>query len=103
MSNHTPGPWAITSAPYGALRAGPALIEHPGREAVDYAYARNRDLLTQRAADAALIAAAPDLLDMCERLLGFAWHYGSTSGVVAGGDMLAEAKALIAQVKGGAV
>lgn len=103
MSNHTPGPWAVTSAPYGALRAGPALIEHPGREAVEYASARGRDLLAQRAADAALIAAAPDLLDMCERLLGFAWHYGSTSGVTAGGDMLAQAKALIAQAKGGAV
>ena len=103
MSNHTPGPWAVTSAPYGALRAGPALVEHPGREAVEYASARGRDLLAQRAADAALIAAAPDLLDMCERLLGFAYHYGSTSGVVAGGDMLAQAKALIAQVKGGAV
>lgn len=103
MSNHTPGPWAVTSAPYGALRVGPALVEHPGREAVEYANARDRDLLAQRAADAALVAAAPDLLDMCERLLGFAWHYGSTSGVTAGGDMLAQAKALIAQAKGRAV
>lgn len=62
MSNHTPGPWAVTSAPYGALRVGPALVEHPGREAVEYANARGRDLLVQRAADAALIAAAPDML-----------------------------------------
>lgn len=103
MTQHTPGPWAITAAPYGALRIGPALLEHPGREAVEYAQARGRDPLAQRAADAALIAAAPELLDMCERLLGFAWHYGSTSGVTAGGEMLANAKALIAQAKGGAI
>ena len=102
MATHTPGPWAITAAPYGALRVGPALLEHPGREAVEYAQTRGRDLLAQRAADAALIAAAPDLLDMCERLLGFAWHYGSTSGVTAGEGMLANAKALIAHAQGGA-
>lgn len=99
MTKHTPGPWAVTSAPYGALRVGPALVEHPGREAVEYANARGRDLLAQRAADAALIAAAPDLLDMCERLLGFAHHYADASATLAGEGMLASAKALIAQAK----
>lgn len=102
MTKHTPGPWAITVAPYGALRVGPALLEHPGREAVEYAQARGRDLLAQRAADAVLIAAAPDLLDMCERLLGFAHHYAHESALAAGEGMLANAKALIAQAKGGA-
>lgn len=103
MATHTPGPWAITAAPYGALRIGPALLEHPGREAVEYAQARGRDPLAQRAADAALIAAAPDLLNMCERLLGFAHHYADASATLAAEGMLANAKALIAQAKGGAV
>lgn len=106
MSNHTPGPWAITSAPYGALRVGPALVEHPGREAVEYANARDRDLLAQRAADAALIAAAPDML---AALQGLAW---AVSGIEYVETEYAEevaqahaaiAKALIAQAKGGAV
>lgn len=103
MSNHTPGPWGIKRINYGAYHVGPATLERPSREAIDYAAKSGLDLLARRTANARLIAAAPDLLDMCERLLGFAWHYGSTSGVVAGGDMLAQAKALIAQVKGGAV
>lgn len=96
----TPGPWAVTSAPYGALRAGPALVEHPGREAVEYAQARGRDLLAQRAADATLIAAAPDLLDMCERLLNFARYYGDSWAVTAADGMLTNAATLIAQAKG---
>ena len=62
MTKHTPGPWVVTSAPYGALRVGPALLEHPGREALAYTSARGRDLMAQRAADAALIAAALDML-----------------------------------------
>ena len=51
-------------------------------------------------ARAQLAASAPELLEMCERLLGFAYHYGSTSGVVAGGEMLAAAKDLIEKAKG---
>ena len=99
MNEHTPGPWAMSNAPYGALRVGPALLEHPGREAVEYAQARGHDLLARRAADAALIAAAPDLLDMCERLLNFARHYGDPWAVAAGDGLLANAAALIAHVK----
>lgn len=97
---HTPGPWAVTRGAYGALHVGPATLAHPGREAAQYAAARGQDLLTQRAADAALIAAAPDLLNMCERLLGFAHHYGDANALLAGEGMLANAKALIAQAKG---
>ena len=59
---HTPGPWAITKGAYGALNVGPASLAHPGKDATYYALERGRDLLAQRAADAALIAAAPDLL-----------------------------------------
>jgi hypothetical protein len=60
---HTPGPWAITKGAYGALNVGPASLAHPGKEATHYALDRGRDLLAQRAADAALIAAAPDMLE----------------------------------------
>jgi len=100
MTQHTPSPWATSKGAYGALHVGPAKLDHPGREAAQYAADRGRDLLAQRAADAALIAAAPDLLALCERLLGFAHHYADASALLAGEGMLASAKALIAQAKG---
>ena len=100
MTQHTPGPWATSKGAYGVLHVGPAKLDHPGREAAQYAADRGRDLLAQREADAALIAAAPDLLNMCERLLGFAHHYADASALLAGEGMLASAKALIAQARG---
>jgi len=62
MTQHTPSPWDTRQGAYGALHVGPAKLDHPGREAAQYAADRGRDLLAQRAADAALIAAAPDML-----------------------------------------
>ena len=102
MSNHTPGPWRLNGyqVERGEGIARTIATVAPRRQiGTDYA-ASDADTAM---ANARLIAAAPDLLDMCERLLGFAWHYGSTSGVAAGEEMLAKAKALIAQAKGGAV
>ena len=61
-TQHTPGPWATSKGAYGALHVGPAKLDHPGREAAQYAADRGRDLLAQRMADARLIAAAPDML-----------------------------------------
>jgi hypothetical protein len=59
---HTPEPWEISTGAYGALRVGPAVLEHPGKARVEYALERGHDLLAQRAADAALIKAAPKML-----------------------------------------
>lgn len=93
MTHHTPGPWRLTR-------------DHtPGQYGINE---RIRDkhnsvicnLHVNAEANARLIAAAPDLLDMCQRLVGFAYHYGSTTGILAGDGMLAQAKALIAQAKG---
>jgi len=94
---HTPGPWAV----------GP----HPGNGAgTDW-----RSIVTNDAglfgpvyvgeallSDARLIAAAPELLDMCERLLGFAVHHGAPSAVEAGHGMLETARELLAKAKGAA-
>ncbi len=62
MTTHTPGPWDTRKGAYGVLHVGPAMLAHPGRDMVAYAAERGRDLLAQRAADTALIAAAPDML-----------------------------------------
>lgn len=95
MTKHTPGPWAnVEGAYFINARSAAGVV-------ADIRIAGGR-ITDEDRANARLIAAAPDLLDMCERLLGFAWHYGSTSGVTAGEAMLAKAKALIAQAKGGA-
>lgn len=89
MAKHTPGPWAVGYPDDQTIRADGlrvANVECPRKE---------------WRANARLIAAAPDLLDMCERLLGFAHHYGDPWAVTAAGDgLLANAKALIAQAKG---
>lgn len=51
-------------------------------------------------ARAQLAASAPELLEMCERLLGFAHHYGSKSAVAAFDSTLMAAKDLIEKAKG---
>lgn len=99
MTKHTPGPWILRSA-------GELLNEIP--HPFDFVEVSKQRYITTEGksereanANARLIAAAPDLLDMCERLLGFAHHYGDPWAVTAAGDgLLANAKALIAQAKG---
>ena len=98
MTQHTPGPWDIKNAPYGALRGGPALLEHPGREAIEYARARGHDLLAQRDADLSLILAAPDML---AALQGLAWAVSGIEYVETEyAEQVAEARAAIAKALG---
>jgi hypothetical protein len=98
MTQHTPGPWDIKNAPFGALRGGPALLEHPGREAIEYARARGHDLLAQRDADLSLILAAPDML---AALQGLAWAVSGIEYVETEyAEQVAEARAAIAKALG---
>jgi hypothetical protein len=92
MTKHTPGPWVATGFEGIVVNdsLGRTLALAPG----------SSTNIPEMSANARLIAAAPDLLDMCERLLGFAHHYASPSALSAGDGMLASAKALIAQAKG---
>lgn len=95
MAKHTPGPWRAMPDGYIQRDAvdpfGGAVVAHVRHSAPD-----------RQAANARLIAAAPDLLDMCERLLGFGLYYGDPTAIAAGDGMLNAAKALIAKAKGGA-
>ena len=98
MTQHTPGPWDIKNAPFGALRGGPALLEHPGREAIEYARARGHDLMAQREADLTLILAAPDLL---AALQGLAWAVSGIGYVETEyAEEVAQAHAAIAKALG---
>ena len=103
-TQHTPGPWATSKGAYGALHVGPAKLDHPGREAAQYAAERGRDLLAQRAADAALIAAAPKLLAALHALIwqierddGIEWEDDSPAA-----EMVRQARIAIAEARGGA-
>ena len=104
MTQHTPSPWATSKGAYGALHVGPAKLDHPGREAAQYAAERGRDLLAQRAADAALIAAAPKLLAALHALIwqierddGIEWEDDSPAA-----EMVRQARIAIAEARGGA-
>jgi hypothetical protein len=92
---HTPGPWAV--GPHPGNLAGidwrTIVTNHGGH--FDAAYVGEALL-----SDALLIAAAPELLDMCERLLGFALHHGDPTAVEAGHGMLEAARELLAKARG---
>jgi len=96
MIQHTPGPWATSKGAYGALHVGPAKLDHPGRDRMAYTTQHGRDLLAQRAADAALIAAAPDLLAALQDIMAETTGYDTE-------DMIATiqgiCRAAIAQAK----
>jgi hypothetical protein len=98
MTQHTPSPWDTRKGAYGVLHVGPAMLAHPGREAAQYAAERGRDLLAQREADAALIAAAPDMLAALQALLGVAETIDDDTM----GAVLDNARAVIAKANGGA-
>jgi hypothetical protein len=47
-----------------------------------------------------ILAAAPELLEISERLLGFALHYADPTALVAGQGLIESAKQTIAKAKG---
>ena len=95
MTQHTPGPWTVAKAGYGALWAGPAQIPHPGRDAI-----RLDEKLAQREADARLIAAAPDLLAALQDLLAQAQDCRDSTFRAFAAPAMADARAAIARATG---
>ena len=47
-----------------------------------------------------LLLAAPELLDMCERLLGFAVYHADPTALAAGNGMIEAAQEVIAKARG---
>ncbi len=97
-TQHTPSPWAIRKGVYGVLYAGPAALVHPGREAAQYAAERGQDLLAQRAADAALIAAAPDMLAALQAIAATSTEEDAETAL---GSIQAICRDIITKAKGG--
>ena len=50
--------------------------------------------------NSSLLVNAPDLLEVCERLLGFALHYGDPFALEAGNGLIEHAKQTLAKAKG---
>ena len=93
MSAYTPGPWHVQPAAHDG--GGLFIKPIPGQIIAEV------DPSPTAAADARLIAAAPELARLLSRLAGFAAHHASDSAMAAGGrDLVAEARALLARVDG---
>lgn len=100
MSKHTPGPWAYWSGynPYDKIEAQVTA------EGGDIVIASYNHLIAEGEANAALIAAAPDLLEALERcavLLRIKRHACEDSGVCRILDShISQARSAIAKAKG---
>lgn len=91
-AKHTPGPWRVAEA--FRIRGGKG-----GYVVADYLPTHDQwgdDVL---AANARLIAAAPEMLELLQRLAGFAQAYASDSALMAGGRLIIDrARAIAADV-----
>lgn len=99
MTKHTPGPWTVEE--YGDDET-PALVIHKDSETrvCFMATPGSQGDPAKIEADARLIAAAPELLDVLERFSQFPFaHQGIAEGPFA--VMLTQARAAIAKANGG--
>jgi hypothetical protein len=101
---YTPGPWNVVLVPGSYQR--PWIVQTPDGKIV--ATGKGDQLepdatsIREATANAALIASAPVLLELLDRLSGFAAHYASDSAMKAGGaDLVAQCRAAIAKATGG--
>ena len=93
MSEHTPGPWKVSSKASTAVFAGDRLIASAGGYMSN---TRQESVVIENDANARLIAAAPDLLAACETALVMIQ--------VLGGDYMAgfeKIEAAVSKAKGG--
>ena len=87
MKPHLPAPWSVKSA---------TTCDHimSGDHTVARVHTHNsRNYLP-------LLLAAPELLDMCERLLGFAVYHADPTALAAGNGMIEAAQEVIAKARG---
>lgn len=110
MNKHTPGPWRVDETKaLGAYGVWTEYATHPGDDGAGYPSkicsvlqgGDRRISREQRDANAALIAAAPDLLEACRKIL--AWGVRANAFVEPEDGYLVDClRAAIAKAKGGA-
>lgn len=92
MSKHTPGPWCVRDLPTAQRYIGPS--NDGGASSVALVLARVNLPDEQIAADAKLVAAAPELLAALNRLMG------GTTTMQDAADANKQARAAIAKAEG---
>lgn len=92
MTQHTPGPWRAMSD--GSIQRDVAMPA--GGAAIAYTHHADRAV---EAANARLIAAAPELLELCERLLGVVLHHTHPSVLWAADSLIDRARETIQKTK----
>lgn len=100
-ATHSPGPWSVCPAEPGDGKprtvSGPVGPDSPHKYRVAEVYAWGS--IAEWEANARLIAAAPDLLDVVQRLVAYNAHY-SVATFAEWDEMIRDAKAAIAQAEG---
>jgi hypothetical protein len=89
--------WPIERGAYGALRVGPAVLPHPGKDRPDEVLAR---LIDERAETAAVIAAAPRMAALLAEIARVTTEHGN--GAAQLDSLLSEAIDLSRAVSRGA-
>ena len=88
---HTPGPWAIEHKVDGGFTYAPRI--HVGPARIHYSAGYHAEFKARAEADARLIAAAPDLLDVAARLVRL------SDSQYHGDDAAGQFDALVAQAR----
>lgn len=105
MTQHTPGPWEIigTDRIYNGEIIAPPETRHGSRNPVAIACDFNRyDRDEERKANAALIAAAPELLEAADNFLNFFERVSLIEVTSDLGESLVALREAVAKAKGGA-
>lgn len=77
MSKHTPGPWKAFARDENNYSLDDVMTEAKPHKRICNAYGGTSDSTSEYAANARLIAAAPDLLDACKLALAYLEDTGS--------------------------
>ena len=90
-NSHTPGPWSV------AWVRNTVYIK---AENADKNLSVCRVMAHRNSNNVAILVNAPELLETCEQLLGFAIHYADPFALEAGNKLIESAKAIISKAKG---
>ena len=90
-NSHNPGPWSV------AWVRNTVYIK---AQDTDRDLSICRVMAHRNSNNVAILVNAPELLETCERLLGFALHYADPFALEAGNGLIESAKAIISKAKG---
>ena len=90
-NSHNPGPWSV------AWVRNTVYIK---AQTTDRDLSICRVMAHRNSNNVSILVNAPELLETCERLLGFALHYADPFALEAGNGLIESAKEIISKAKG---